>query len=233
MRRSLAVVVLAMMVGCSGSEPADQTTWATAPLSQTQTAALRDELLALKADDQRYEQMVIQQDPAIRDPGFYDEKARLQVARADRCQEIFDAIGFPGHDLVGEQASHAFWLIVQHADHDPEFQDTVATAMTIAHQQGNADGKQLAYLTDRVRVNTDRPQLYGTQVQHDIETGKVSPRPLERPAEVDALRAEVGLEPLWSYMNGHCELFFAMNASVMAEHGVTEAHQYEVGFSDW
>lgn len=194
---------------------------------------LRDELLALEADDQRYERMVIDRTPEVDEPGFFDRKARLQVERAARCREIFDAVGFPGFDMVGEKASHAFWLLVQHADHDPAFQEAVATAMAEAVRQGNADGEQLAYLTDRVRVNTGRPQLYGTQVDHDFETARVFPKRLEVPAKVDDRRRAVGMEPLWEYVNSHCELYFMMNEKLFAERGITEPYRYEPSFTDW
>ena len=35
--------------------------------------------------------------------------------------EVVAGRGWPGTSLVGEQGSHAAWLLVQHATHDPEF----------------------------------------------------------------------------------------------------------------
>ncbi len=38
---------------------------------------------------------------------------------------LFYEHGFPGYDKVGEKGSHNFWLLTQHMDNHPEFQDTV------------------------------------------------------------------------------------------------------------
>ncbi|HEY8505435.1 MAG TPA: DUF6624 domain-containing protein, partial [Gemmataceae bacterium] len=56
----------------------------------------------------------------------------------------------------------------------------------------------LAYLTDRVRVNTGRKQLFGTQMTW--ESGKLAPKPIEDAARVDQRRAEYGLPPLADYL---------------------------------
>ncbi|MCS6883729.1 MAG: hypothetical protein NZU74_20615, partial [Chloroflexaceae bacterium] len=58
--------------------------------------------------------------------------------------------------------------------------------------------QDLAYLTDRVRFNTGQPQVYGTQVL--IIDGRVTLKPIEDEANVDARRAAVGLLPLAEYV---------------------------------
>ena len=63
--------------------------------------------------------------------------------------------------------------------------------------QGEASGKDLAYLTDRVLLAEGKKQIYGTQfMQVD---GKSEPRPMEDPEHVDDRRKEVGLEPIAEY----------------------------------
>ena len=59
---------------------------------------------------------------------------------------------------------------------------------------------QLAYLTDRVRMNEGRPQLYGTQIAGMDAAGGV-PWPVEDPDRRDERRAEVG-EPFAEYARG-------------------------------
>ncbi|MFK7959783.1 MAG: DUF6624 domain-containing protein [Phycisphaerales bacterium] len=195
--------------------------------------ALAAELLALAADDQRYEHLVMNQDPAIREPGFMDRKAALQRERSDRCKVIFAEHGFPSIDMVGTEASSAFWLLVQHADADVPFQEAVLAAMEPLVSIGQADGSEFAYLTDRVRVNTGRAQLYGTQMRYDAETGRPSPKPLARPAEVDKLRAAAGLEPLYEYVNGVAVTHFRMNQASLEASGITEPWVHPVGYSEW
>jgi len=53
-----------------------------------------------------------------------------------------------------------------------------------------------AYLWDRVAVNHDREQRYGTQPNWDCnEDGTLNFMPMEDPANVDARRSEMGLGP--------------------------------------
>lgn len=67
-----------------------------------------------------------------------------------------------------------------------------------AVSQGEATPADLAYLTDRVRSNEGREQLYGTQIA-DVRDGTVVPWPVEDPERLDARRAAVGLEPFAEY----------------------------------
>jgi hypothetical protein len=52
----------------------------------------------------------------------------------------------------------------------------------------------IAYLTDRVRVAQDRPQIYGTQFT--CRDGRHVPRPIFDRRRVDERRARVGLDSL-------------------------------------
>src|ERR1700744_3491242 len=65
-------------------------------------------------------------------------------------EQIFNKYGYPGYDLVGKQGTNNFWLMVQHCDQNPEFQKKILAAMKTEVDRGNADGKNYAYLIDRV-----------------------------------------------------------------------------------
>ncbi|MBC8884111.1 hypothetical protein H9X57_14420 [Flavobacterium piscinae] len=45
--------------------------------------------------------------------------------------EIFDKYGFVGIDVVGEEGSQNFWLLVQHSDQNTAFQQKVLEKMEI------------------------------------------------------------------------------------------------------
>ena len=62
---------------------------------------------------------------------------------------------------------------------------------------GEADPVDFAYLTDRVRINAGRPQLYGTQLE--LVDGRRRPRPIERPDTVDRRREALGMRSLRAY----------------------------------
>ncbi len=190
------------------------------------------EIQAMAADDQRWEHLVMDRDPAVQEEGFFDEKKRLQLERAQRCEEIFQAHGLPTPGRVGSEAASDFWVLVQHADELVQLQSQVLEAI----QSGPADdynATELAYLTDRVRVNTGRPQLFGTQMAYDNDQARAYPKTLEAPAHVDERRTEVGMEPLLDYVNDVCESHFLMNQAHYAEKGILEPYRYAPTFTDW
>ena len=99
-----------------------------------------------------------------------DERADLirEGSQADRrhtarLKEIVAEFGWPTRSMVGKQAALAAFLIVQHADHDPDFQSRCLPMLVEAAQHGEVSKGHVAYLTDRVRVKQGKPQLYGTQ----------------------------------------------------------------------
>ena len=110
---------------------------------------------------------------------------------------VVDKHGWPGKSLVGADGAQKAWLLVQHADRDPEFQKRRLRLLAEAVKQREATGEQLAYLTDRVRVADKEKQVYGTQF-HEVG-GKMEPYPIEDEANVDQRRKEVGLPPLAEY----------------------------------
>lgn len=160
--------------------------------------ALRDELLALFAEDQ-----------AARHAVMADENAET-VARVEaidrrstaRMKELVATVGWPGRSLVGRNAANAAWCLVQHADHDVAFQKQCLPLIERAVEGGEAEPDHAAYLYDRIAVAEQRPQRYGTQYGADG-----TPQPIEDEPNVDARRASVGLEPLAEYDRRMQELF--------------------------
>jgi hypothetical protein len=59
------------------------------------------------------------------------------------------------------------------------------------------DSIDIAYLTDRVKVNKKEPQVYGTQFQ--FENGVAKPLPTIDPKNINQRRAAVGLETIQEY----------------------------------
>jgi|GEM_PF-5143776 len=48
-----------------------------------------------------------------------------------RLEKIIEEVGYPGHDLVGENGESNFWVMVQHCDFDPQFQQKVLNLLEI------------------------------------------------------------------------------------------------------
>ena len=156
----------------------------------------RSELVRRAEADQAVQQAAIEagrmtdQGRAAIDSTFADNAAWLAVHLDD---------GWPGVARVGEAGEDAAFLIVQHADHDPDLQRRALPLLAEAVRTGDAPGRHLAYLTDRVRLADGRPQLYGTQLDWD-DDGCPTPKPVEDPIDLDARRAEVGLDPVTEYL---------------------------------
>ena len=195
MRRVVAAVALAasLSAGCSGDDvtagsagTADAAAGETTGPNQAPVADphLRDELLAMMAEDQE-----------ARTGG---SATGSDEARTERLRAIIEEDGWPTFDLVGVDGSTAAWVIAQHADFDPAFQEEVARLLRPLVEQGQADASELAYLEDRIAVNAGREQRYGTQIR--CRDGVPSPAtPIVDEATVDSRREAVGLEPLADY----------------------------------
>lgn len=122
---------------------------------------------------------------------YWDET--IDVKHTERMKEIVAEIGWPTVSKVGAEGANNAWLLLQHADHDVDFQELCLQLMVEA-PAGEVDTKDIAYLTDRVCVNQGRGQLYGTQFTQ--EDGKHIPRTIEDEANIDVRRAKVGMGPL-------------------------------------
>ena len=161
--------------------------------SGARDAALRDELLAMRAEDLRVRTRLAADGSLFE--GYHPEMEAVHRANAARLREILDAHGWPGHARVGADGAEAAWLVAQHAIGEPDMQRRCLTLLTDAAERGDVPAWQPAYLEDRVHGFEGRPQRYGTQWDVDAE-GRPFPLPIEDPDGVEARRAAVGLEPL-------------------------------------
>ena len=155
--------------------------------------SLREELLALEAEDIRVRTQLLEE--GVLGDGYHPRMREVHERNAARLKEIISAHGWPGRSLVGADGSHAAWRIVQHAIGDPEFQRSCVAPIERSVAEGEAPPAQLAFLVDRIRSFEGRPQLYGTQFDWD-ENGEMNPWPIEDAAHVDERRARAGLNPL-------------------------------------
>ncbi len=145
-----------------------------------------------------------------------------------RAEEMLNEYGFVGYDLAGKQGSNDFWLIVQHSDHNPEFQNKVLEKMKIEVDNGNAEPSNYGLLVDRVKLNTDKAQVYGTQVQYNIHTGQAYPKTLADSLNVNKRRKSIGLEPIETYLNRMSEMHFDMNKEGYIKKGITVPKLYKI-----
>ncbi len=146
--------------------------------------ALHDELIAMADRDQ-----------AGRTGGSDSEG---DAARTARLSEILDEFGWPTFDLVGEDGEDAAWVIAQHSDLDPEFQERALELLREAVEDGQASPGNLAYLEDRILVGRGDPQIYGTQIRCGPD-GPMPATPIADEANVEERRIAADLQPLSEY----------------------------------
>ncbi len=151
---------------------------------------LREELLAMAAADQDARRST----DHAEEPASVTRAVAVDAANLQRLREIVADHGWPGSSLVGEDGAGAAWLLAQHADADVVFQRRCLELLEAAVTEGEASRGHLAYLTDRVLVNEERPQRFGTQFKQ--VGGSFEPQPIDDEERVDERRLDAGLPPL-------------------------------------
>lgn len=116
----------------------------------------------------------------------FDEVMKIDKKNTERLIAIVAEHGWPTISMVYEDGARAAWLLVQHADQNPEFQKTVLKLMEKLLDTNEVHRSNYAYLYDR----THTPQLYGTQGECK-GSGVWVPREIEDPENVDKRRAEM------------------------------------------
>jgi hypothetical protein len=164
-------------------------------LTPPANAALAEELRAMATDDRdiRTRWTKDQQNQALR-----DEVRALDAKHVARLEQIIAAHGWPGITLVGFNGMNDAWLIAQHGGRD--FLPRVLPLMYEAVLKGELDERLYGTSLDRVLVQQDKPQVYGTQ----FKAGTCEPYPIDDAANVDARRKRAGMDPLADYKKELC-----------------------------
>lgn len=148
-------------------------------------AKLKKELLLLAKRDQE-----------VRREGNWNRKIDERSTR--RLKKIIKLRGWPTISIVGKEASHAAWLIVQHSP-DLKFQKECLGLLRKAVAANESLKADLAYLIDRIKIKDSKKQLFGTQFKFNVKTNKLIPYPIQNPKFMDKRRKAYGLEKFSTY----------------------------------
>jgi len=165
---------------------------------------LQGQLAQRVAVDQEMRRELMESDLAT--PEIFERLAAVDRDNTTWMKEVIASHGWPRQDQIGKDGAGNVWLLVQHADHDVEFQEHCLELLARAVAAGQAEPKHQAYLEDRVAMHRGKPQRYGTQFVQAPDGQGFVPHTLADEAHVDELRATVGLPPLAEYaalLNGH------------------------------
>lgn len=112
---------------------------------------------------------------------------------------LIDQCGMPSIEEVGKEQMQAIWLVFQHADaanrkkYFPQLQQAAAN--------GGIEKSQMAMMQDRILMDENEPQIYGTQVLKDQHSEEWKLYELMDPSTVDQRRRKVNLGPLKEYLS--------------------------------
>ncbi len=163
----------------------------------------------LKVEDQKpYERVKSGEITSLQAEKDFKE---ITVKNLVQLKLIVKKYGYPSHTLVGESSSHNFWLMVQHSDSDLKFQKKLLKLMLKEVKRNNASGRDYAYLVDRVRINSGKPQLYGSQIVVKDPQKGYELKPVFQPEKLNQRRKQVGLPPVEEYLEKANKLFFELN----------------------
>jgi hypothetical protein len=155
---------------------------------------LAEVLVMMMAEDQRLLQQLFDSGE-LPSEVYHPRMKALHEQNASRLKEIISSHGWPSISIVGEEAAKAAWLVAQHSVSDIEFMAECIGLLKGAVAREDLAGWQLAFLQDRVRTLSGKPQYYGTQFDVN-ENGWPTPFPIEDSATVNERRAGLGLNSL-------------------------------------
>jgi len=129
---------------------------------------------------------------------------RLQALQNEKnlteLQILLDSKGWPEKSQVGSEAAASAFFVLQHSN--AKAQEKYIGMFEAACRKNEANWQQYALMFDRMRMNQDKPQRYGTHTYLDPSKGRTDELyPLEDESRVDEWRKEIGLEPLKDYLS--------------------------------
>jgi hypothetical protein len=175
---------------------------------------LREQIDSLADEDQKWRNMMRQlSNGELKADRYNKESVSKMIVTTDslnylEVKEIFETFKFPGYDMVGAKSSNHFWLLAQHQDAHPAFQDSILSEMKIQVDSSNASASDYAYLMDRVKVNTHQLQVYGTQMQMNSDSTSYEPRPVVEPEQLNARRKSMGLITIEDYIESMNNFYY-------------------------
>ncbi len=109
---------------------------------------------------------------------------------------ILDKYGWLGISQVGRLANTTLWSVLQHGSASSK--KKYAPLLKASVLKGESQPSHYARLIDRMLINTNRPQLYGTQIDYDSSEIPTF-FSIEKPEYINQRRKEIGLGGIEGY----------------------------------
>lgn len=111
---------------------------------------------------------------------------------------IIENCGFPRYNTVGEDGMNAVFLVIQHSHR--ELMEKYFPLLKESAEKGELSKADIALMEDRILINNEKKQKYGSQVKFNAKANMYELLPIENPIVVNKLRSDIGLEPLEIYL---------------------------------
>lgn len=158
---------------------------------------------------------------------FKEKRDSVGLDNQKRIKTLYSKYGYLGFKEVGNENSVKFWLPIQHADNDVAFQKKMLKELRKQIQNNNANKSDYAFLEDRIAINTNKKQRFGSQVTYN-EAGQAIPKNgLLDSVNIDKFRAEYNLPSFKEYYNRMTTNHFEMNKEIFLKKGITEPKLYK------
>ena len=116
-------------------------------------------------------------------------------------ERIIKEIGWPNKSILGDSASDAAFLVLQHCQ-NVIIMEKYLPIMIEAANKNELSWSSLALFIDRIKMFKGEKQIYETQIIYDDSLQKLIPYPIENIVIIDSLRKDVGLTSFSDYLKG-------------------------------
>ncbi|WP_282042781.1 DUF6624 domain-containing protein [Winogradskyella flava] len=159
------------------------------------------EIIFMRKNDQKYRMKYVElhkdgKSGTKKYENVVDKLIQIDSSNTSRMKEIINTYGWPTFDKVGEEASNVAWLLVQHADRDPFFQEKCLKLLEEAINKGLANRSNYAYLYDRVQLARGEKQRYATQssTNSNLNNEDTYFQPIEDESKVQERREAMNIQ---------------------------------------
>lgn len=158
---------------------------------------------------------------------FEEKRDSVGMDNQKKIKDLYSKYGYLGYKQVGKENSTKFWLPIQHADNDVQFQQKMLENLRSEIKKNNAKKSEYAMLEDRIAINLKKKQRFGTQVTYSEDGQAIPKNGLINKNNVEKLRSKYGLESLNDYYNWMTKNHFEMNKEYFVKKGITTPLLYE------
>ncbi len=144
-----------------------------------------------------------------------------------KIKKIYSEYGYLGYDKIGQEYSKKFWITIQHADNDIKFQQKMLKALAKEIEINNAEKSNYAMLEDRIAINLNQKQRFGSQVTYNKVGQAIPKNGLLDSLNIDNLRLKYNLPSFKEYYNEMTTSHFEMNKDYYLKQGMTEPKLYQ------